>query len=152
MHSEYRALRKLGSFSWDDPEAGRKLVENLDRRRVRLQVIEFCWHFGIPTPDGMDRLRAKAFLDDLCRRGELVEPVSGLYCRPDMTGGRASVGDAVDQLAVLYRRASVVLAAVPPADPAPKPSLREYKKRIKAERAKAPQPVPVPAETSEPEA
>jgi hypothetical protein len=98
MLSEYQCLRKLGSFSIDDPEAGRKLVENLDHRRVRVQVIEVCWHFGFKSPDGLDRMRIKAFLDDLCARGEMVQPIAGLYCRPDMTVGRASVEEAMKKL------------------------------------------------------
>jgi len=115
MLSEYQCLRKLGSFSIDDPEAGRKLIENLDSRRVRVQIIEVCWHFGFSSPDGLDRMRIKTFLDDLCARGELVQAVAGLYCRPDMTGGRASVEEAVKQLE----------------------GLRDMKRRLKAEQAAA---------------
>lgn len=155
MLSEYQCLRKLGSFSIDDPEAGRKLVENLDRRRVRLQVIEACWHFGFKSPDGLDRMRVKAFLDGLCRRGELVKVAGGLYCRPDMTAGRASVGDAFDKLAALFSRARPVISTAKPTAAAeePKETLREYRKRTKASKPPAPNaapPAPTPVEAAPP--
>jgi len=133
MHLEYESLRRLGRFSLDDPEAGRKLIENLDRRRVRLQVIEMCWHFGYPFPGNEVRSRVKAFLDGLCAKGELVQPAGGLYCRPDMTQGRASVEQAVKELAEIHVKAKGALAALPsaPKRSIPKPERVRKPRSIK---------------------
>ena len=41
----YHDAPEHARFSLDDPEAGRKLAENLDARTVRLAFSEVCMHF-----------------------------------------------------------------------------------------------------------
>ena len=72
-------------FSLDDPDAGRKLIGNLDVRKVRLVFSELCWHFRCEDHD--EKMRLRAFLLDLSMTGEIVEVLPNLYCRPSLTGG-----------------------------------------------------------------
>ncbi|HTK59771.1 MAG TPA: hypothetical protein VL283_01055 [Candidatus Baltobacteraceae bacterium] len=158
MHLEYESLRRLGRFSLDDPEAGRKLVENLDRRRVRIQVVEMCWHFGYPFPSEAVRSRVKAFLDGLCAKGEMVQPVGGLYCRPDMTSGSASVVDAVKKLVGLRELQRQLKARAAEQEPPSPPRPRKVRERpapppaLKSVPLHAPAPVepPLPAQPPAP--
>jgi len=93
-------------FSLDDPDAGRKLVENLDVRKVRLAFSELCWHFRCEDYD--EKMRLRAFLLDLSMTGEIVEVLSNLYCRPSLTGGSSSSSarrKAIKHLRTTARRA-----------------------------------------------
>lgn len=149
MLPEYESLRRLGAFTLGDPDAGRQLIENLDARRVRLQVVEMCWHFGFPFPDDALRRQVKAFLDDLCRRRELVQPAGGLYCRPDMITGNANVNEAAEKLVGLLRDGKTsVRAAKAPAEEKPREPPAAYKKRVrKGRRTKARQALAAEAST-----
>lgn len=91
-------------FSLDDPEAGRKLVENLDRRKVRLAFSELCWHFDA---DGYDeRARLRVLLEALKVDGVLVEPEQKLFCRPALAHGQSGTNrrKAIAQVKRLARR------------------------------------------------
>lgn len=72
-------------FSLDDPEAGRKLLANLDARKVRLAFSELCWHFR--CDDIEDRIRLRTLLETLKSDNALIEPELKLYCRPALAHG-----------------------------------------------------------------
>lgn len=72
-------------FSLDDPEAGRKLIENLDRRKVRLAFSELCWHFRCDDYDERSRLRE--FLRGLHDARLVIEVLPHLFCRPALAHG-----------------------------------------------------------------
>ncbi len=78
-------------FSLDDPEAGRKLAKNLDKRKVRLDFSELCAHFQCGTYEEKSRLRN--FLIALDAQDILVEVMPNLYCRPALTVDRKGAGD-----------------------------------------------------------
>jgi len=93
-------------FSLDDPDAGRKFVENLDRRKVRLAFSEACAQFACETPEDKEKLRS--FLLGMEMDGLIVEVLSNLYCRPDMTQGSRDpdrLEKAVGTLRELRKRA-----------------------------------------------
>lgn len=90
-------------FSLDDPDAGRKLIENLDRRRVRLAFSELCWHFRCYDYD--EKMRLRSFLLNLEIDGSIVEVLSNLYCRPALTGG-TSDAESVAKAEKLLRAAA----------------------------------------------
>jgi hypothetical protein len=127
MPTHYESLRSL---SLDDPEAGKKLIENLDGRQIRLDIRDLCREIGIESPSATDFQRAMAFLDGLCAAGELVKEY-GLYCRPDMKKGRPSVKEAIQRLTILRKDESNVPE---PKIGEKKESRAEYRKRISAER------------------
>jgi len=87
-------------FSLDDPEAGRKLVANLDARKVRLVFSELCWHFQCESYYQKERLRA--FLLELSMDGEVLEVLPNLYCRPALAHG--SSGATLEKAAKKIKR------------------------------------------------
>lgn len=105
--------REKERFSLDDPEAGRKLVENLDARKVRLAFSEICWHFRCTEYD--EKMRLRNFLIGLDSQGLVLEVLPNLYCRPALSGGSsdaASVRKAAKKIARIRR------VRQPEADPA----------------------------------
>ncbi len=81
--------RERERFSLDDPKAGRKLAENLDARKVRVDFAELCMHFDCVEPEDKIRLHAKLaewVLDRL-----IVEADRRLYCRPALSGKQVTI-------------------------------------------------------------
>lgn len=96
--------RETERFSLDDPEAARKLVENLDARKVRLAFSEMCWHFRCTDYD--EKMRLRNFLIELDSQGLVLEVLPNLYCRPALSGGRSdaeSVRKAAKKIARIRR-------------------------------------------------
>jgi len=96
--------REKERFSLDDPEAARKLVENLDARKVRLAFSELCWHFRCTDYD--EKMRLRAFLIELDSQGLVLEVLPNLYCRPALSGGSSdakSVRKAAKKIARIRR-------------------------------------------------
>jgi hypothetical protein len=120
MQESWQALNLILSLKMDDPEAPAKLVQSLERRRVRLQVLEMCWHFGFERPTADERAAAQAFLEDRCDAGELVRWGNDeyrLYCRPDMLEGQSiSIEGAATLLEELTARRAERRAALPKAE------------------------------------
>lgn len=144
MQTQFESLYLLAPFSLDDPEAGRKLIENLDRRQVRVQVGEMCWHFGIAFPTEEDRVNVRAFLCRLVEKGDLVEAAGGLFCRPELREGKATVEEALNTLAALSRRLKIGRSPEPKAERL-RESHKDYRKRLKAQRAEVLKSIPPPA-------
>lgn len=70
-------------LSLDDPEAGRKLIANIRHRRIRMDWNDFRMLFRPASPE--EDARLGALVKALCASGELVVPIRGLWCLPDMT-------------------------------------------------------------------
>jgi len=82
---DFIRTRSALSLSPDDASAGAKLIAYLDRRQVRLEVVELCWHFGHEKPTPAQLQEAGAFLDALVAKGDLLcfgKDLGRLYYRP----------------------------------------------------------------------